>query len=55
MATGIEIRTTQKALLYDMLKAKMENGSIDDLIKKMKASMEAEDFAYVEKIINEEK
>jgi hypothetical protein len=53
MATGLEIRTVQKAHLYDMLEAKREKKSIDDLINKMKATMEAEDFAYVEKVINE--
>jgi len=54
MSTGVEIRTTQKTYLYDLLKAKKDNQSIDEVIKKLKASMEAEDFAYVEKIINEE-
>ena len=53
MATNLEIRTIQKTILSDMLEAKKENKSIDELIKKMKATMEAEDFAYVEKIINE--
>ena len=55
MATGFEIRTSQKSILFDLLKAKKGEGNLDDIIKKMKASMEAEDFAYVEKIINEDK
>jgi len=54
MATDAEIRTTQKAMLYDLIKAKNENKPIDQLISKMKATMEAEDFAHVEKIIREE-
>ena len=54
MATNTEIRTTQKAILYDMLDAQKKNGSISDLIKKMKATMEPEDFAYVMQIIEEE-
>jgi len=54
MATDAEIRTTQKAMLYDLIKAKNENKPIDQLISKMKAMMEAEDFAHVEKIIEEE-
>jgi hypothetical protein len=53
MATSLEIRTLQKAWLYDLVEAKKEGKNIDFLVRKMKASMEAEDFAYVEKIINE--
>ena len=53
MATNTEVRTTQKAMLYDLLEAKSNGKSIDDLINKMKATMEAEDFAHVEKTINE--
>ena len=55
MATGLEIRTVQKAHLHDLLKAKQGDMSIDDLIEKMEASMESEDFAYVEKIIEKRK
>ena len=51
MATDMEIRKTQKAFLYDLLKAKKENKPIDDLIEMMRAEMEQEDFAYVEKVI----
>ena len=53
MASGIEIRTTQKAFLFDLLEAREENKSIETLIAKMKASMEAEDFAYAEKVFKE--
>jgi len=55
MATGLEIRTVQKAHLHDLLKAKQGDMTIDDLIEKMEASMESEDFAYVEKIIEKRK
>ncbi|MCL2633913.1 MAG: hypothetical protein FWD34_05290 [Oscillospiraceae bacterium] len=54
MATNTEIRTTLKSWYYDLLKTKKDNGSIDELIEKMKATMDAEDVAYVEKIINKE-
>jgi len=54
MATSLEIRTLQKTVLTDLLEAKKGKGDIDDLIRKMKATMEAEDFAYVEKIVNGE-
>jgi hypothetical protein len=53
MASSLEIRTIQKTVLYDILEVKSGKSSIDDLIRKMKAAMEAEDFAHVEKIINE--
>ena len=53
MATNSEIRTTLKSWYYDLLKTKKENGSIDDLINKTEAIMEAEDVAYVEKKIAE--
>jgi len=60
MATGIEIRTTQKGALYDLLKAKagIKNDkdsesykALEELIIKTKTLMEAEDVAYVEKMI----
>jgi len=51
MATGLEIRTVQKSHLYDLLKAKEGVLSVEALIEKMEASMEAEDFAYVQKIV----
>jgi len=62
MATGIEIRTAQKTALYDLLTLKAEiekenNGvlhkGLAKLINKTKATMEAEDVAYVEKMIAE--
>jgi len=62
MATGIEIRTTQKAVLFDLLTLKKQMEDEKDsvgykgllqLIKKTKAMMEQEDVAYVEKMINE--
>jgi len=60
MATGIEIRTTQKTALYDLLRLKSENEKegtftkgLAELINKTKAVMEAEDVAYVEKMIAE--
>jgi len=60
MATGIEIRTAQKTALYDLLTAKAEVAddknsasykALEKLINKTKATMEAEDVAYVEKMI----
>jgi hypothetical protein len=62
MASGIEIRTTQKNALFELLMLKREmlnedsNANIkylDRLIIKSKAVMEAEDVAYVEKMIAE--
>jgi len=57
MASGIEIRTTQKAFLFDLLKAKADSGNaekaLNSLITKMEAIMEEEDVAYVEKKIAE--
>jgi len=62
MASSIEIRTTQKAALFDLLviKAEMEKERnetdfkwLNKLIVKTKAVMEAEDVAYVEKMIEE--
>jgi len=60
MATGIEIRTTQKNALFDLLmvKSEVENDkgsasykALEKLIIKMEAVMEEEDVAYVEKKI----
>ncbi|MDR2558270.1 MAG: hypothetical protein LBC86_01810 [Oscillospiraceae bacterium] len=62
MASGTEIRTAQKEKLFDLLKLKKvlekNNASINldalsELIIRTKASMEAEDVAYVEKMIAE--
>jgi hypothetical protein len=55
MATNTEIRTLLKSWLYDAMKLKKENGTIDDLIEKYRATMEQEDFAFVEKVVNENK
>ena len=55
MATNLEIRATQKGYLYDLLEAKADNKDIDSLIAKLKASMDAEDFAYAEKVFKERK
>jgi len=55
MASGIEIRTTQKAFLFDLLKAKQDadaEKALNSLITKMEAIMEEEDVAYVEKKVN---
>jgi len=58
MASSIELRASQKSELFDLLKLKKDNESanlkgLNELILKMKAVMEAEDVAYVEKIISE--
>jgi len=61
MATGIEIRTTQKTALFDLLMIKAEmmkekketDKWLEKLIIKTKTAMEAEDVAYVEKMIAE--
>jgi hypothetical protein len=53
MASSHEIRMTQKSILFDLLEAKEEKKGIDTLIAKMKASMDAEDFAYAEKVFKE--
>jgi len=60
MASGMEIRTVQKAELYDLLMLKKQNdkdgikvSGLNELINKKEAAMEAEDVAYVEKKIAE--
>ena len=62
MASGVEIRTTQKNALFDLLvlKKEMENEKdtvgykgLHKLIIRMEAAMEPEDVAYVEKKIAE--
>jgi len=50
----MEIRTFLKSWLYDILKIKKENGNIDDVIDKYRATMEQEDFAFVEKVVNKD-
>jgi predicted O-linked N-acetylglucosamine transferase (SPINDLY family) len=63
MASGTEIRTAQKDKLFDLLilKKDMKNENpgiclkaLNRMITKTKAAMEAEDVAYVEKMIAEE-
>ncbi|MCL2637951.1 MAG: hypothetical protein FWD48_06210 [Oscillospiraceae bacterium] len=60
MASNVEIRVIQKTELYDLLALKKQNdkngikvGGLNELINKKKATMEAEDVAYVEKMIAE--
>ena len=60
MPSNMEIRTTQKAVLFDLLALKKDNveagvyvQGLDKLIVKMEATMEAEDVAWVEKKIGE--
>jgi len=60
MASNIEIRVMQKSELFDLLKLKRDNQNtgndlkgLNDLITKKKAIMEAEDVAYVEKMVAE--
>ena len=62
MATSIEIRTTQKSALHDLLTLKMRMQNEKDgagykwlieLINKMETVMEEEDVAYVEKKVAE--
>jgi len=44
---------TLKARLYDLLRVKSGKETLDELIDKYRATMEQEDFAFVEKIVNE--
>jgi hypothetical protein len=62
MASGTEIRTGQKEKLFDLLKLKkvlmkdnptINIDALNELIVRTKASMEAEDVAYVEKMLAE--
>ncbi|MCL1819823.1 MAG: hypothetical protein FWG36_04095 [Oscillospiraceae bacterium] len=60
MPSNMEMRTMQKTALYDLLKLKRDNEKSEnkveglfELINKAKATMEAEDVAYVEKMIAE--
>ncbi|MDR2559909.1 MAG: hypothetical protein LBC86_10290 [Oscillospiraceae bacterium] len=55
-----ELRKATKDELYDLLKLKIDNEKanitvigLNQLINKKQAGMEAEDVAYVEKIISE--
>ena len=50
MATNLEIRTTQKGVLFDLLKGKKEGDfqkAMEELILKMEAVMVEEDVALV--------
>ncbi|MCL2696668.1 MAG: hypothetical protein FWE74_01150 [Oscillospiraceae bacterium] len=58
MAGSIELRSALKIELFDLLKLKALNdkegnsiSGIEELIARKTAAMEAEDVAYVEKII----
>ena len=59
MPTNLEMRVIQKTSLYKLLKFKSANSEVtgiiglDELIKETKVAMEAEDIAFVEKIIAE--
>lgn len=58
MSTSDEIRKEQNDRLFDLLKLKQLNQDIEvkglnDLIKKLKASMTQEDVAWVEKVLSE--
>jgi len=58
MASNSEMRVAQKDKLYDLLKIKADNKDIEikglkEAIVKAKSVMEAEDVAYVEKMIAE--
>ena len=54
MPTNLEIRTYQKAQLFDLLKLLRDNKENEALIfltLKTMAAMEQEDVAYVEKLV----
>ena len=60
MPTNMEMSYMQKTTLFDLLKLKRDNEGagikikgLTDLIVRTKAVMEAEDVAYVEKMIEE--
>ncbi|MCL1824069.1 MAG: hypothetical protein FWG44_07690 [Oscillospiraceae bacterium] len=60
MATNNEQRAAQKEKLYDLLKLKRDNDNkgikvegLEELINRVKAPMEVEDVAYIEKLIAE--
>jgi len=50
---SMESRHSEKSYLYQLLKAQAFNGSIAELITNMKAIMEPEDIAHVERQIAE--
>jgi len=61
MATNSEIRKDQTERLYDLLKMKAENAAagitvigLDELIRRLKASMTKEDVVWVEKVLSEQ-
>jgi hypothetical protein len=58
MPSSIELRAAQKTELFDLLELKLLNeaegksiSGIEKLVARKTAAMEAEDVAYVEKII----
>ena len=60
MGTSLELRTSQKDKLFDLLVIKMENEKagievkgLKSVITKAKALMEQEDIAFVEKMVKE--
>jgi len=58
MASNSEMRIAQKEKLYDLLKLRADNENIKinglkEVIVRAKAAMEAEDVAYVEKMLEE--
>ena len=56
MPTNMEMRVLQKDSLFELLELKRNIGAsdaLDNLILKTKAKMEAEDVAYVEKMVSQ--
>ena len=54
MPTNLEIKTSLKTQLFDLLKRQKETGDttiLQPLILKTMAAMEQEDVAYVEKLV----
>jgi hypothetical protein len=57
MATNAELRVVQNTSLFKLLKIKKDNPTLDIIgldtaIAELKASMNAEEVAYVEKLVN---
>ena len=52
--SDFETRKNQKAFLFRLFEAKHANETIDQVIVALKAEMNPEDFAYVEKVAREE-
>jgi len=53
MSSEKELRATQKRMLYHLLASRQSTEAMEIFISQLKTEMDAEDFAFVEKEIQE--